>query len=112
MDSFRAKQAIDVEMNGSSQNGACGQKYKAIREHLRSDLDSRAVILSLVNGKYYGLNSVGLAIWKLIQTPSTIAEIETSLLQLYDVDEATCHHEVTTFLATMLDEELIEVDEE
>lgn len=111
MDSFRSNQVTDIAMNGSSHNGVCEQKFKAIREHLISDLDSRAVILSLVNGKYYGLNSVGLAIWMLIQTPSTITEIETSLLQQYDVDRETCHQEVTTFLETMLGEALVEIDE-
>lgn len=112
MDSFRSNQLDDIATNGSAQHGACGRKYRAILEHLISNLDSRAVILSLVNGKYYGLNSVGLAIWTLIQTPLTITEIETSLLQMYEVDEETCHQQVTSFLATMLDEELVEIEKE
>ena len=72
---------------GSSQTLINKRRYRAIREHLVSDLDTKAVILSLKNGKYYGLNKVGLAIWALIQKPSTIAEIEEALLQEYAVDE-------------------------
>lgn len=98
-------------MNASSQIVSTSRKYTAIREHLISDLDSKAVILSLKNGKYYGLNSVGVAIWTLIQTPSTIDEIESALMARYDVDEEICRLEVTTFLETLVSEGLIKVDE-
>jgi hypothetical protein len=89
-----------------------GRRYRAIREHLVSDLDTKAVILSLKNGKYYGLNKVGLSIWALIQKPLTVAEIEEALLQEYEVDEETCRREVIEFLEIMIGEELIEVNEE
>jgi len=97
-------------MNDSSHNGFRKVRYRAIREHLESDLDTKAVILSLKNGNYYGLNSVALAIWTLLQRSSTVDEIEAELLERYEVDEGTCRREVNTFLKTMIDEGLIEVD--
>lgn len=100
----------DTTMNDSSHNGFRKMRYRAIREHLESDLDTKAVILSLKNGNYYGLNSVALAIWTLLQKASTVDEIEAALLERYEVDEGTCRSEVDTFLKTMIDEGLIEVD--
>jgi len=111
MASFGLSPVTNMTMNEFFQNGSRKLRYRAIREHLESDLDTKAVILSLKNGNYYGLNSVGLAIWTLLQEPSTIDEIEAALLNRYEVDEATCRRQVDTFLKTMIGEGLIEIDE-
>ena len=93
--------------NNSIQNGS--QRYFiAIKEHLFSSLNDEAVILSLKNGKYYGLNAVGGSIWGAIQQSRTLEQIETIIMSEYDVDPATCRAEIKTFLETMLAEELIE----
>ena len=66
------------------------------------------MILSLKNGKYYGLNSVGVVVWKNLQQAVTLYQIETAVMAEYDVDEETCRQEVLSFLETMAREELIE----
>lgn len=109
---FTLAQVNKMTMAETSETPINKRRFRAIREHLVSDLDSKAVILSLKNGRYYGLNKVGLTIWALIQKPLTIAEIETALLREYAVDEETCRREVIGFLETMVCEELIEVNEE
>lgn len=83
-------------------------RYQAIKEHLFSRLNDEGVILSLKNGKYYGLNSVGLSVWTNIQKAATFAEIEAAVMEEYDVDEETCRREISLFLEKMLSEELIE----
>lgn len=83
-------------------------RFQAIEEHLFSELNEEAVILSLKNGKYYGLNSVGVTVWKNIQKAASLAEIETAVLSEYAVDVETCRREVSLFLEKMLSEELIE----
>ena len=88
------------------------RRYRAIKEHLFSDLTEEAVLLSLKNGKYYGVNHVGAAIWSIIQQPVTLSEIESSLMEQYEVDEETCRTEVETFLENMIREELIDVIDE
>ncbi len=84
-------------------------RIEAVKDHLYSEIKGEGVILSLKNGKYYGINSVGSSIWQAIQTPATLPEIETAITQEYDVDHETCRLEVLTFLEQMLNEELIEV---
>lgn len=85
-----------------------GRRYQAIKEHLFSQLNDEGVILSLRNGKYYGLNSVGVSVWLNILEAATLAEIEAAVMREYDVDEETCRREVSSFLESMLNEELIE----
>ena len=46
-------------------------RYSAIKEHLYSELNGEAVILSLTTGKYYGINAVGVSIWAAVQNPTT-----------------------------------------
>lgn len=87
-------------------------RFQAIKEHLFSELNDEAVILSLKNGKYYGLNSVGVTVWKNVQEASTLAEIEAAVLNEYDVDEETCRRGVLLFLEKMVNEKLVETVDE
>lgn len=84
-------------------------RFEAIKDHLYSEIKGEGVILSLKNGKYYGVNSVGSSIWQAIQNPATLPEIEAAVTQEYDVDQKTCRQEVVTFLERMVNEELVEV---
>lgn len=87
-------------------------KVAAIKDHLYSELKDEGVVLSLKNGKYYGLNEVGRSIWKAIQSPATVIEIQNALMDEYEIDEATCRNEVLAFLKQMSLEELVEVQDE
>lgn len=102
-----------IDKNVSSQNFddfiSESYRFKAVKDHLYSDLNGEGVILSMKNGKYYGLNDVGASIWKTIQTPITFKEIKTTVMQEYEVDNATCDKEVLSFLEKMTEEELVEI---
>jgi hypothetical protein len=103
--------SVTFDMNtlsDSSTQNASRRHFIAIKEHLFSNLNDEAVILSLKNGKYYGLNAVGGSIWGAIQESRTLEQIETIIMSEYDVDLTTCRTEIKTFLETMLAEELIE----
>lgn len=82
-------------------------RFQAIKEHLFSLLGDEAVILSLKNGKYYSLNSVGSSIWKVIQEPAELSDIEAAILMEYDVDPKICRNETVLFLEKMIAEDLI-----
>ena len=88
------------------------RRYCAIKDHLFSDLPEEVVILSLKNGKYYGVNQVGASIWSIIQQATTLADIESRLMDEYEVEETTCRAEVALFLETMIREKLINVIDE
>lgn len=83
--------------------------YQADNEHLCCELNGEAVILSLKNGKYYGLNTIGAEIWNLLKKPIRMSKIVKSLLSDFDVDEQECISEVESFLSLLKDEGLVEV---
>ena len=96
----------------STENGFTKNLFVAIKEHLYSDLNGEAVILSMKNGKYYGLNEVGRSIWNVIKDPTNLEEIQARVMREYEVDEETCRLEVSSFLQKMFCEGLIEVVDE
>jgi Coenzyme PQQ synthesis protein D (PqqD) len=104
------KAATEIMDSPTFGNEATGKRrYKAIDEHLYSDLKDEAVILNLANGRYYGLNAVGVSIWKALLEPATLGEIEIGIMREFAVDQETCGREVTAFLDKMAEEELIEI---
>jgi len=84
-------------------------RFEAIKDHLYSEIKGEGVILSLKNGKYYGVNTVGGSIWQTIQSPVTLQEIQTAVTREYDIDQEGCRQEILTFLEQMVNEELVEV---
>ncbi|BDA71996.1 conserved hypothetical protein [Rivularia sp. IAM M-261] len=84
----------------------------ASTEQISSDLGSEAVILNLKSGVYHGLNEVGASIWKLIQEPKTIIEIEQKLLEEYDVEPQQCHSDVIALVEELLAAELVVIKNE
>lgn len=85
------------------------QLLAAVSEHLWCELNGEAVILSLRNGKYYGMNSIGAEIWKYLQSPTRIHKIHKNILADYDVDPDECLTEIKEFVSSMLDEGLVEI---
>lgn len=84
-------------------------RFEAVKDHLYSEIKGEGVILSLKNGKYYGVNPVGASIWQAVQSPATLQEIQTAVTREYDVDRETCRQEVLAFLEQMVNEELVEI---
>lgn len=73
----------------------------AASDQISSDVDGEAVILSLTNGVYYGLDEVGARIWGFMQEPVSITSLVELLLEKYDVDARQCEHDVRALLAEL-----------
>jgi hypothetical protein len=69
---------------------------------LAAEIDGEAVMLSIENGKYYGLDPVGTDIWNLATEPRSIEQICNTLLDRYDVDADTCRKEVIDLLEVLV----------
>jgi coenzyme PQQ synthesis protein D (PqqD) len=82
--------ALDTRVVASSQQVSC-------------DVANEAVLLSMHDGEYYGLNEVAATIWKLVQQPRTISDIRDALLNEYtDIDPGDCERAVLEFLSEMI----------
>lgn len=78
---------------------------------LASEVGPEVVMLSLHDGTYYGLDGVGVEIWRLLQTPVTIPHIVAVLVETYDIDADRCRSDLLTVIATLADRGLVEIRE-
>lgn len=79
-------------------------------QQVSCDIADEAVLLSMSDGEYYGLNEVAASIWKLVQHPRTVAEVRDALLAEYDdIQPAECEQAVLTFLNEMIALNLVTV---
>ena len=82
------------------------------KDQVSADLSGEAAILNLKSGVYFGLNTVGASIWKLIQEPRSVNEIRDTLVEEYNVDPDQCEKDLLALLEELLSKELIEVKNE
>ncbi|MGR9072521.1 MAG: lasso peptide biosynthesis PqqD family chaperone [Gammaproteobacteria bacterium] len=80
---------------------------KRNEELISSEIDGETVMMSLEQGKYYGLDVVGSRVWDLLSTPQTLNDIVDALLIEFDVDRETCESDVSEFVERMLKNKLL-----
>jgi hypothetical protein len=81
------------------------------KDQVSCDLAGEEVILHLESGIYYGLESVGVCIWNVIQKPTAVGDILERLLEEYDVAADQCERDLLSLLQEMAEKKLIEVSE-
>ncbi len=74
-------------------------------------IDGEAIIMNLSNGLYFSMDSVGSAVWEMVETGQSIDEMTSTLDARYDVDEEVIRDDVNRLLAELLTEELVLVTE-
>lgn len=78
-------------------------------EIVTADMDGEIVMMHVETGNYFGLGSVGSAIWTLIENPLNVEDLVTTLLDQYEIGKDQCETEVLRFLNEMNTIGLIEV---
>jgi len=81
----------------------------AARDQVSCELGDEAAVLNMKNGVYYGLDTIGAQVWKLLQKPQRVAEIHAAVLRDYDVEPERCERDLKDLLEKLLAEGLIEV---
>ena len=57
----------------------------------------------------YSFNGTGTLIWKLLESPRTVADLATAVAQEYEVDPAQAERDATNFVSEMKAVGLVEV---
>ena len=78
---------------------------------LYRDLGGEAVIVSLVTGKYYGLDEVGTRAWALLAEHGRVEPAYQALLAEYDVDEAQLRRDLLQLIEALAEHGLVRVVE-
>jgi Coenzyme PQQ synthesis protein D (PqqD) len=81
----------------------------ASNDLLSTEFGRELVLLNLNDGVYYGLDDVGLEIWKLLQQPTTFTGIRDAILGAYDVEPARCERDLALLLEDLARRGLIEI---
>ncbi len=91
--------------------GASGSQasemYQRTDKILTAAINDELVMMSVELGQYFGLNSVGLHIWSLLETPKSFDAIVAILTAEYDGDAEVIRSEVAVFLARLESEGLL-----
>jgi hypothetical protein len=84
------------------------KKWQVNSSVLSTTIDQEAVLMSIEQESYFGLDSIGTRIWELLSLKSaTIDELTSILMEEYDVDENTCRSDVKAFIDDMSERKLI-----
>jgi len=73
-----------------------------------SEIGSEAVVLNLVDGKYYGLNDMASRVWRELQHPRTVHQIAATLAAEYEVSEDQARLDVVQLITELHNRQLIE----
>jgi hypothetical protein len=79
------------------------------REPVTVEVDGTAAMMSLLQGKYYGLDAIGTRIWELVEQPIRVGELCDTLMEEFAVDRDTCERDVLDFIAALAGENLVEL---
>ncbi len=86
-----------------------GDAIVVAKDHVDARLGEEIVILGTQKSRYYGVDGVGARIWQLIQTPTTIADVQRAIVTEYDVSAERCAEDLATLIRHMLAEGLVEI---
>jgi hypothetical protein len=76
---------------------------------LSTELQNEGVLLNLETGEYFGLDEVGMDMWKVLGTCGTLDAACTALLAQYDVAEDVLAGDLRAFVAKLEERKLVAV---
>jgi len=74
-----------------------------------TEVDGEALLLSLSQDMYYGLDEVGILIWKRLTEGTSLLAIKEEIQAEYQVDDHTIEEDLQTFLASLSSKGVIEI---
>ena len=85
-------------------------RVQLVANQSSSVLGNETILLNYEAGNYYELNEVGGFVWALLQDKKTllVRDIQTALLDQFEVEPSVCQAELEQFLDNLLREKLIE----
>jgi len=82
-------------------------KFKIAENVLFQELDGEAVLLSLDEGCYFGLDELGTRIWKLIEDNLDESQVVEKIVEEYDVEPDQARQDLDKFLGDLEESGLI-----
>lgn len=83
-------------------------RYQRSSDAIHSEVGGEVVALNIERGQCFGMNEPASAIWRLLEHPRDIRELCARLVELYEVDRATCEADLGPLLETMVEDGLVQ----
>jgi Coenzyme PQQ synthesis protein D (PqqD) len=74
---------------------------------LTAEVDGEIVMMSIEQGRYFGLDDIGSDIWRRIDSPCLFGDLIDRLAADYDVDRATVAADVRQLLGQMAEHNVV-----
>lgn len=74
-------------------------------------LDDEAVLLNLETGEYFGLNEVGMSLWRLLSAGQSLEAARTELLETYDVDDVVLQADLEALVKELVRHKLVMISD-
>ena len=78
--------------------GAMPTTYQRSPEAIFSEVGGDIVALNVERGACYGMEQVTAAVWQMLADPLTLEQLCDRLVEIYEVDPATCRTDVEALL--------------
>lgn len=79
---------------------------------LSTELHDEGVLLNLETGEYFGLDGVGMEMWKLLRANGDVGAARAALLEQYDVAEDVLAKDLDELIAKLAERKLLFVADE
>ena len=74
---------------------------------LTSNLGDEVVMMCIDQGKYYSLKGPSGRIWELLETPTTLEDIRSTLMEEYNVAQEKCESQLVSLISELRDQDLV-----
>ncbi len=88
-----------------------GQRVSVPADTLMNEVAGESVLLSLKSERYFGLDDVGTAMWRALTNAGSIQASYERLLTEFDVEPKRLRQDLSDFVGTLVEHELIEVQD-
>jgi hypothetical protein len=85
------------------------QLYARTSDVIEADVGGEIVLLHTQNWQYFEFDSVGAAIWYLLESPRNLDTLVDSLTAQFEVDPNRCREDTRAFLDDMVAQGLVTV---
>lgn len=79
---------------------------------LSTELHDEGVLLNLETGEYFGLDEVGMEMWKVLRASGDVGAARAALLEQYDVAEDVLAKDLDELIAKLAERKLLLVADE
>jgi hypothetical protein len=76
---------------------------------LAADIDGEVVLMSVADGLYFGLDTIGSDVWRRLAQPVRLADICADLTARYDAEPGLIERDVLELIAKLHARQLVEI---